>query len=246
MQLGWERAILGLALVAVGVLWFLGNLGLVTVDFGELVGRYWPVVLIYLGLASLLPRRLRGRPVAMPERFGGLLLAIVGVLFLAGNLNWLGERSPWSLFWPLLLILIGVQGLLGSSDRPAASGAVGGRSEGGLFSGVHRTPLGELGPASYWSVFGTVRLDLTRATLPPGETVLTVTTWFGSGEILLPEGVPVAATGSNLFGSVVVLGERRSGIGDFRVESPGYRDAERRLHVVIHSVFGNMEVHRWS
>ncbi len=52
-----------------------------------------------------------------PAVLAGLLLVIIGVLFLLGNLDLLAWLH-WARFWPLILILIGLVLLLRRQPRP--------------------------------------------------------------------------------------------------------------------------------
>jgi hypothetical protein len=45
--------------------------------------------------------------------FGGLLIILIGVLFLLGNLGKLDFWDIFSTFWPLILIFIGLWHLIG-------------------------------------------------------------------------------------------------------------------------------------
>jgi hypothetical protein len=90
------RLVFGLTIVLVGAIFTLDRLDVV--DAGHFLA-YWPVLLIAWGLA----RVLQG---TTSQGFGiGVVVIIVGVLFLADNLD-LFEVRFWDL-WPLLLVLVG-------------------------------------------------------------------------------------------------------------------------------------------
>jgi len=57
-SVGAGRLALGLVLIAIGVITLADGLGLIAFSAGDLFGRFWPVVLIALGLAILLERPL--------------------------------------------------------------------------------------------------------------------------------------------------------------------------------------------
>jgi lia operon protein LiaF len=44
-------------LIGLGILFLLSNLGLLTLDIGSLIARFWPLILIAIGLDLLLGRR---------------------------------------------------------------------------------------------------------------------------------------------------------------------------------------------
>src|ERR1035438_8907406 len=99
------RAIAGIALVVIGVVFLLTNLGFF---YAEDVRRFWPVLLIVAGAVRALGfgRFGYGRP-----RFllGGVLMMMGGML-LANNFGYI-HGNIWGIFWPLLLIFGGVASL---------------------------------------------------------------------------------------------------------------------------------------
>ena len=97
---GWPvgKAILGLGVLAIGILLTLDNLDIMDV---ENLFDYWPALLILLGLSHLIqPGRDR--------RLGaGLLWLVVGTLLLLNTMDF-WTFNVWEL-WPLLLVLLGAQ-----------------------------------------------------------------------------------------------------------------------------------------
>ena len=114
------RLVIGLFVVLLGALFLLDNFGLFYMDE---VWRYWPVVLIAVGLARLLQSE--GR------RGSSLVITAVGVLMLFHNLR-LFDFDVWEL-WPAFLVLLGLSMVWG-----ALSGRQGGRSGGGARFGGNR------------------------------------------------------------------------------------------------------------
>jgi len=108
------RFVAGAILIVLGVLFLLDNLDVLN---AREVLRFWPLILIALGLTRLLaPRR--------PEDLtGAVVLLFLGGVFLLRTLHvpWFRLRSVW----PLLLVLIGGmiiwQGLRGRSSAAAAA-----------------------------------------------------------------------------------------------------------------------------
>lgn len=56
----------GFLLVAAGLIWLLNNVGAMDFDFGELVSRGWPIIIIALGIWMLTSRSERDRSEAGP------------------------------------------------------------------------------------------------------------------------------------------------------------------------------------
>jgi hypothetical protein len=55
---GFRGPVLGTVFTAIGTWWLLENLGVITIDFGTALARYWPAILVLVGLA-LVSRALR-------------------------------------------------------------------------------------------------------------------------------------------------------------------------------------------
>jgi len=124
------RLIMGLIVIGLGILFTLDKLGYV--EAGSL-WEYWPVFLIAAGLGRLLlPRECGGHGF-------GLVLIVVGALFLLNNLGMLPYRV-WD-FWPILLLLAGLSMVWRALGRPGRA-----RSSGWPDAGF--APEGREGPGS--------------------------------------------------------------------------------------------------
>jgi len=101
----------GVLLIAFGLVFLAHQMGWIP-DAGNFIARWWPVILILIGLSQLVGGGRRG------SAFG---LLVIGVVFLAVQLGYLSHRVVWR-FWPVLLIVVGLAMVLG---------ALGGRTRGG-------------------------------------------------------------------------------------------------------------------
>jgi hypothetical protein len=97
----------------------------------------------------------------------------------------------------------------------------------------------------YSHTLGSMTLDFSRLDLPVGTTETESSSSFGSVTIYVPSDVGVRVDAASSFGSVQAFGESADGIDTERVFfSPGYSEAERRLHIEVRSSFGSVEVIR--
>ncbi len=103
------RFVLGLAVVALGVFLLLDNMGYVD---SRHVWRYWPLVLVAIGLGKLPGAR------TTPERTSAVVWIVAGLVVLANTLDWL-QFDLWDL-WPVGLVLIGVRMIWGTMQRSSA------------------------------------------------------------------------------------------------------------------------------
>ncbi len=195
--------IFGGLIVAVGLLLLLDNMGIIQArDFW----RYWPVFLIFFGIAKI----------AENWRPGGILvgggIALLGVLFLLENFDIIAVN--FSVIWPLLIILAGLAMLWNAVDRrrgspsesglPGQAAAMGG--EGSLiaiFSGhKRRYDSREFRGVDIVAIFGGVQVDLRGAKIAPDQpAVIDITAVFGGIEIDAPENCRVTVKGAPIFGA---------------------------------------------
>src|SRR5450759_2372849 len=112
-------------IIGIGLLFLLNNLN---IFFIHDIWRYWPGILIAVGLVKMVDS-----PVSSGRITGGILIG-VGVLFLADNLGFL--NLTWENFWPLVLIGAGVL-MLWSRLAPPPAGTP------NIPAGVHECALNE-------------------------------------------------------------------------------------------------------
>lgn len=222
------RALLGAALVALGAVYLLDVAGVI--EGGEAVGRWWPVLVIALGLLQAYAEK----------RLGGLVWVLVagGLLLLAVTTGLFGKRA-WSVTWPILVVLAGAWLLSGwgrlrrgQIDDPEFSRM-------SVFNSVKLASRSfGLRRASLTAVLGKLRLDLTGARLDPAGARLSATSLFGHIDVIVPEGWAVEVRGLPIVGAWDDTVSRR-GLGP---DSP-------RLDVHVLVILGGVEVkhrRRWA
>ncbi len=188
--------IFGLAIVAVGVLFLLDNFG---VPVG-VVWRYWPVILIAIGLAKMVDSR------DTSGRTGGAILMIVGVVLIGDEIHlpFLHNVSLWSL-WPLALIAFGVMMLLGALEGKGMVSPWNAPPDGRLhifaiFGGGSRKFTGDFKGGDALAIFGGYEIDLRNANMLADEVVLNANAMFGGFEIKAPDTWSVSVQVTGIFG----------------------------------------------
>jgi predicted membrane protein len=189
------RILLGLVLIALGVLFLLDRAG--ALEAGEAIRDWWPVAIIAVGALQLFDR---------PRSLLGPVIVIgVGVVLLLFTTD-VVRGSVFAVLWPALLIAIGV-GILfrhgggprvsaeGSSEDVVRATAVFGGHEVASRSAAFRG-------GSATAVFGGVTLDLRDARLDPEGARIDVTAIFGGVEILVPRGWRVTTSGTPILGGI--------------------------------------------
>jgi hypothetical protein len=90
--------IIGLGVIAVGVLFLLRNVGILYFDD---IWQYWPVILIVVGLSKLANTH------SASHVTSGLIIGGIGTVFLLKNLGYI-YGDIWAYFWPGILIAVGL------------------------------------------------------------------------------------------------------------------------------------------
>jgi uncharacterized membrane protein (UPF0136 family) len=190
------RLVLGLFVVAGGVALTLDNLGYL--DMWS-VWRYWPVVLIAVGLAKA------AQTSAPSSRAAGLGFAFVGTLMLLNSLDILS--FDWWKLWPIALVVLGgvmIWGAL-SRGRPRPLG-LDSKSEvhavAVLGSSVRGSNSPDFRGGEATAVFGSCEIDLRQASIGASEAVFdTLAVWAGI-EIKIPPDWTVIVQAAPVLGSI--------------------------------------------
>jgi len=218
------QIVIGLLIVAFGLLLTAGNLG--WIDRREVWGviRYWPLAIVVIGVNKLLSAQCRSSRV------------VAGVMILIGA--WLTAASVYSIrihvfdWWPLLLVFAGVLVIMRSWDRtaPAAGVPDSGGSELAFWSGVKRRIASPaVRRADLTAVMGGIEMDLRPASTATGDAVIDVFVMWGGIEITVP---PDWAVDNHV---VPIMG----GIVD---KSTGTQASAHRLHLRGVVLMGGVEV----
>ncbi len=86
------RIFWGLLLIVLGVIFLLDQMG--RLDFGDLIGRYWPVIFILIGISILLSNNFRNAG-------SGIFFILFGTFFLLLRLR-IFDQAVWHYLgrWP--------------------------------------------------------------------------------------------------------------------------------------------------
>ena len=192
----------GLLLIGGGLLFLLRNLGIVYFDN---IGQYWPVIPIVVGVSRLISSR------SPREVMSGVILGGVGTLFLLRNLGII-YGNLWGVFWPGILIAVGLSMLVKNMYGPERWGSPGGTinvdstdanvlNADVLFGGIQRKIVSQAFEGGKVSViFGGAEIDLRGAAMQRPEIVLYADAVFGGVNLKVPDDWQVEMRGSGAFG----------------------------------------------
>jgi Domain of unknown function (DUF5668)/Cell wall-active antibiotics response 4TMS YvqF len=251
----------GVILAGIGVVLLLQNLG---IPFFDDLERFWPVILIVIGVAQA------ARSMGMGGKIWGGTVFAAGVIFLLSNLGVI-HGDVWRFFWPGILIMVGLGMLARSIDRqagggPPPPGATGAYAKNmaddireRIISNVHSGAARNAGPyspnhLSEWAVFGGARRRVDSQDFEGGEAFA----MFGGVEIDLRKAgstrEEIVIEANSLFGGIEIrvpetwnVTVRGSGVfGGYEDETMDSRvapDAKQpRLIVNGFAVFGGVSV----
>ena len=166
--------------------------------------------------------------------FGGLII-IIGFLALLSNLF---DIDFGSFFLPAVLIFVGFLIIF----RPRSLSPGTGFKLRFLGDVIHR---GEWNVASeeMWAFLGSLKLDMTQAYIPTGETSFRVFSFIGDVRLVVPENVGVSISSFTFITDARVFGERFGGFfAPVEWSTAGYEEAEKKIRIERISFLGNLRV----
>ena len=183
------RVFFGVTIAALGGILLLKNLEIIKFDSWHLFwGTVWAVGLVLAGLTTIISSR------KVLTRAWGLLLMATGVSI---GLNSYGviDISIWKLFWPVVLIAVGVVVTfsVGSGGYKRSKKSVAdysGNEKVAIFYGEESRVKGDYTGGSVTAIFGGVELDLRQAKIKDGA-VIDIFTFCGGVSINMPDDVIV-------------------------------------------------------
>jgi Domain of unknown function (DUF5668)/Cell wall-active antibiotics response 4TMS YvqF len=230
------RIVVGLVVVALGVLFTLDNLGVV--ETGEVL-RWWPALLLAYGLGRLTGFCCRQNTVL------GTIFSVAGGLLLLHEAD-LIHLNPWD-FWPVILVVIGASMVTGALRRAryAATGGVPGAGVPGapavdaasrlntfvVWAGLERKVTSpDFRGGDVTAIMGGAEIDLRGSKMTGDAAVVDVLVLWGGVDLYVPADWRVTVEALPLMG----------GIEDATRVPPG----EVRGHLILKGVvlMGGVEV----
>ena len=218
------RIFWGILLVVLGVLFLLDQMD--KLDFGDLVGRYWPVIFILIGISILLSNNFKNVG-------SGVFFILFGAFFLLIRLRIFDRAGQY--IWPLAIIGVGLWILFRPSFHPDKKKipemAADDLNISQVFSGSARKIESQsFRGGSAEVVFGSAEIDFRGARLAGGQATLALSAVFGSIELKVPRDWDVVLEGTPVLGSI----ESRRAAPDV--------PKTQTLHIKGSAVFGSIEV----
>ncbi len=200
-----SQFMIAIVLIALGVIFLMGNLDIIDVDIGDLVATWWPLILISLGVAGVF--QARSTPI------GSIFLIVIGAVFLLITL----DVADFDILWPIVIIGAGLWILFHnrvSRRSTAAEVDQDSVNVSALFSGSEqRIASRSFQGGNISATFGAVELDLRAARLAESP-VLNVNVLMGGVELRVPDEWLVNVNGSPIFGAIEYSRPQPTGTDD--------------------------------
>jgi lia operon protein LiaF len=220
LRYGWGAGIWNLLVCMVGVIFLLRNLNVTDLSIGEMFAYLWPAALIVLGISMIF--RSPSRKWDYDKRCDNK----------HDWTNWAGHYSK-------------------KEDDKArdyintyAPGPT--QHKSGFIGDVH---LGqdywELKPMTISHFIGDTVIDLTKASIPYGETKLVISSFVGDVKMFVPSDldVEVSVTSSSFIGDMNVFDRRESGFfRHMQTETPYYWESDRKIRLIVSTFIGDVLV----
>lgn len=220
-----KSLVFGLLVLGLGFAWLLRNFGMLSEEVWDVIFS-WQMLLIAIGIVNISNDANRG--------IGWILIAIGGFFMISEYYDL--PTSFRHIFWPALLIIIGLTLIFGSSrifkrrDFTISKGEDF-IEEVAVFGGRDRVVNSQaFRGGKIVSVFGGSKLDLTKAELAEGNVEIEIVSIFGGSTLLIPTDWNVKLEVFNIFG----------GYGDKRIR--GQVDFNKTVVVKGVAIFGGGEI----
>lgn len=244
------RYFTAILLIGVGTMLVLDNLGIIESNYNAAWHLIYPVFFIIFGIVLLFKYVNKGGE----HWIFGSFIMIFGSMLLLGRFAVIEfQFSDIFKLWPLLIIYVGFS-LIGLSNKwrkPRVH----------IMNDNHKQSYQEYGkrfsvgsvefkeenwrvePLNLWNAAGDYYLDFSKAYIPEEEIPITINSWAGDIQLLLPENLDVKIEASVKAGEINLLGKKAEGINRvLHFETPGYDEAVRKLNIELDLKAGSIKV----
>lgn len=226
------RYLVGLLVIAFGVIALLNNFAVTSISLGYVFSLLWPLLIITAGINFLINRR------DIAGIVTGLIIVLIGLAFLGRNahLFYFDMIYFWNIFWPAIIILIGVNIMAKSSQVHSSHFAVMGALE-------KKQDGWELKSTEYTALMGGIELDIRKASFTEKEISLTLTAIMGGINIFVPDDIALTCNGTSILGGVNIKGQESGGIiGSISTQVGDVKSARHIIHIDCTCILGGIDI----
>jgi len=103
----------------------------------------------------------------------------------------------------------------------------------------------ELKPMNLSAFIGDMKLDLSKAHIPYGETRIRVSAFIGDVKVFVPNDVTlgVSIQMNSFIGDTKLIDQKESGLmGSYHLSTPNYEDCDRKIYLEVSTFIGDVKV----
>ncbi len=219
------RAILGIVLILIGIAFVGKTFDIIPHGIMHYIFS-WQTILIVLGIIFLSSDH---------NKTTGWILLGIGVVFLIPDIIDISYPIR-RLFWPVLLILIGVFIIIRSFNPNTSGKSITGTDfidDLAIFGGGDKVITSDnFKGGRVTAIFGGSKIDFKNSKLAPGKNVIDVFFMFGGSTIIVPENWNVKVDVVSIFG----------GFSDKRYRKPETIDVGKEIVIKGFAMFGGGEI----
>ncbi len=191
MKTSYTRIFAGLGVILLGGLLLLETLNIA--GFNNLLATWWPLFVIGAGILVLLNNT--------KSYLWALLLVGFGVSYQLDVFNII-DFNPWQIFWPAMIIVIGLSIIFRQSSGNAKTTAVDTDDVSAILGGAEQVSKSEdYKGGRITAIMGGVTLDL-RKSIIKKEATLDIFSLMGGVELWIPENVVVKSKAAVILGGI--------------------------------------------
>ena len=165
----------------------------------------------------------------------GLAVIGLGLVFLIGTVF---RVNVWAFCWPLGLIAVGIWLLI----RPSMVGADT-RIAQKVLGDIRRSGAWDVVDEEIWLGVGDVRLDMTEAAVPTGETRVRVYGFVCDVDLIVPQGVGVSVSSWAFLTDGKVFGKKeQSFVVPLQAASDDYETTQRKVRFEMYFFVNDLTV----
>jgi len=219
------RAILGIVLILIGIAFVGKTFDIIPHSIMHYIFS-WQTILIVLGVIFLSSDH---------NKTTGWILLVIGIVFLIPDIIDISYPVR-RLFWPVLLILIGVFIIIRSFSSNTSGKSITGTDfidDLAIFGGGDKVITSDnFKGGRVTAIFGGSKIDFKNSVLAPGKNVIDVFFMFGGSTIIVPENWNVKVDVVSIFG----------GFSDKRYRKPATIDVGKEIVIKGFAMFGGGEI----
>ncbi len=112
-----------------------------------------------------------------------------------------------------------------------------------LIGDLHLLSRFELKDMTIRNAIGDIKIDLSKAIIPDGETVIVVNGWIGDIDIYIPDDLDISIQAMVSLGELDIFDNNQSGFNrSISVTTKDFKDAPKRVKIVLALFIGDIDV----